>query len=157
MIYNTLYTLIEAKINAIAGIKSFDWYNQQYFNLESERAEPYPAVYFELQNPLVWKEAGNKMQNAEANITLHICVNTLEDKPNKLFAIVDLVEKAINGKIIFDASGNQVTTELVRGTTDFVLRQKNLKVFKTAFKTEIFDINLMPATTPGVINDFVIT
>jgi hypothetical protein len=142
MIYSKVKTAIEALLTPVAQIKSIDWFNDQYNNTEKEDAEPYPAVYIELQNPLTWMQAGNNMQTADATITLHVVVNSLKSEPDALFTIAALVESAIQGKWLADGQ-DQLSTEIIRTVTEPKVRARNLKVYKTSFKTHLFDNTFM--------------
>lgn len=77
-----LYLDIKNKIKAIKDdndlqlIKHFDIWNQQVDFLEAETPFQYPAVFIEFE-PIQWQTLGNRMQQAELVVKIHIVIRWL--------------------------------------------------------------------------------
>ena len=90
----TLYLAIEQKLMTIyqdqpAGqiqarptpfFKHFDLWNQQVEFLEQETPFNTPAVFVEF-DPIAWKTTGNKIQEAEVTVKLHIVTRWYANTP----------------------------------------------------------------------------
>lgn len=142
MIYILLFDKLKEMLEQIPGIKSIDWYNEQYQNTEKDFAEPYPAVYIEFLDPTTWQTAGQKMQQATMRMMLHVVVHDLKPVPNSCLNLSQEVFKKLFHTVVFDGV-NQITTEMDRNFTELPKRFKNLKVAKIGFVFEVFDITGM--------------
>lgn len=151
IIFNQLYDVLKGRLNAVSSVKKVDWYNDQYRNMDDEKATRYPAVYIEFIDPLVWRQSGRNFQLADCKIRLHCVVFDLTDSPIRTLNVAQDVFLAINGKSLYDTSNFQLTTELVRTESDFPKRYNQLKVEEINFSCEVFDVSDMPqvvATNP---------
>lgn len=143
MIYTQLFEQLKAPIGELSNFKTIDYYNQQYYHTDDENAEAYPAVYIDFSNDFQWKDAGNKMQVAEgAIIALHIVEFDLKEDPIDVLNLGAELFKKLHGVRLFE-NDNQLTTALTRVSSGLVPRSKNLKIFKIAFRTDVFDTYAM--------------
>lgn len=161
-IYNDLYNLVKLEIDnsgLFPNFKTYDWFNEQYTNTEKEEAEGYPAIYFEVQDDVIWNQLDNTCQTADLFIRMHVVINTLDDHPVDLNNAAQDVFRMLQGKALFDIRGRQITTELVRSRTKLPKAFKALKVAIVQFETHVFDfttapsmesVELTPSITSGI-------
>lgn len=138
IIYNTVYEAIKQHLNAVQSIKEIDWYNQQYQNFNSEKAIPRRAVYVEMLDPVNWDQM-TPGQSGSVNITLHCVVYDVKDSPVKALEFAQEVWKALQRKDLFDEDNQQVTTELIRSSTNMPKRYDQVKVMQVTFVTHVYD------------------
>lgn len=147
MIYIDLYNALKELIkNSGSDFRHIDWFNRQYENTEEENAVRYPAVFIDFSERITWQEDSEKMQSATMSFNLHFVGKTLSENSEGIMQTAHAVTKYISGQRLIKGN-NQLTTEIVRTTTEIVTRSTKLKVFKVGFKTEVYDINLMDDTT----------
>lgn len=161
-IYNTLYTALKTKLEAIPALKSIDWYNAQYQNTEKEFAEPYPAVYIEFIDPVNFNTGGEKWQHATLRFRAHVVVHDLTTSPLGTLQIAQLVTQMLHGVDLYrtidnpDPTEEQITTKLVRVSGTMPKRFKNLKVSLVDFNCEALDSSLMDDVGLAPITNFTI-
>lgn len=155
IILNNIYTVLKQGLNTVPGIKKIDWYNEQYRNTEDEKATRYPAVYIEFSDGINWMQSGDKWQHGILSVSLHCVLFDILDSPVRTLQFAQDVFTCINSKGLYDADGNQLSTELVRIRSSFPKRYNQLKVAVLEFECEIFDTTDRPIVV-GSNPDFII-
>src|SRR5690348_2352674 len=80
-----IYLKIQDRVmNGGIGIKHYDWFNQQYINLTTEKEYDHlpfstPAVFVEFVNPIQMESSTNKVQQATVHFKLHLVTRTASD------------------------------------------------------------------------------
>ncbi len=146
MIYIIIFNSLKSKLEEIPALKSVDWFNSQYTNTEKEHAEAYPAGYIEILDPIVWKDASNKMQTGTCRFMLHLVLNNLKTEPNAILLLAQDVFLKFQGVRLMQGQ-NQVSGELSRYHTEMPKRYRQLKVMKIGFEAEVFDISAIAVET----------
>lgn len=146
IVYNKLYEAIKVYLNTVTGLRNIDWYNEQYLNTEDEKAQPFPAVYVEILDPVSWKQM-TPGQSGTVRVKLHVVVYDIKDSPVPSLTFTQKVFDALHANYMSD-SGDQLTTELIRDESNMPKRYGNLKVMHIRFVTEVYDASPIPATTP---------
>jgi hypothetical protein len=141
-IYKRLKDAIEAKLQASTANK-IDWYNEQYTNMEAEKATQYPAVYIEMLDPVQWKESGRNYQHGDVVARMHCVVNDVREEPDRAINFAQRVFLSLNGEVLTSA-GQQISTELTRTSSNFPKRYGKLKVVLIDFRFEAHDLSAMP-------------
>jgi hypothetical protein len=144
IIYQIVKDLIQEKLSSVTQLKTIDWYNQQYTNTQNEEAEQYPAVYIEIDDSIAWEDLPDGIQAGDINIRLHVVINSLLDTPEQCLITSQAVFRALQGVALFDATDNQITTELCRRKTELVKRFDMLKVSIMKFECHCWDVTGMP-------------
>lgn len=144
IVLNTIYTLLKEQLKSVDGIKKIDWFNDQYNNMEDEKATRYPAVYVEINDPIQWQQSGDRFQHGTATLRLHVVLYDITDSPVRCLEFAQKVFEKINSNSLYDDENFQWTTELVRQATTFPKRYNQLKVAQMDFVCEVFDVTNMP-------------
>lgn len=147
MIYKLIKQKLEEKLREIPEVKSVDWYNEQYQNTDKEHVEAYPAVYIEILDPVNWIPAGEQMQHGTMNVKLHVVVDSLLLSPEPVMDLSQLVFLKINDSA-FNHEEHQITGRWIRTATDMPKRYRKLKVMKTTFEAEVYDLTAMGELEP---------
>ena len=150
--FNSLKSLIESNLNAI---KKVDWYNEQYSRYKDLKANAFPIAYIEFPDKIYWEQSGNNAQKADVEISIHVVMFDLNDSPEGVLAISDDVFKELNRQVLWNGT-EQLSTELIRSSSELVKSYDQLKIVIVTFRTNIIDTSGEADSTPGTINDFVI-
>ncbi len=129
--------------NGLPEVKSFDWFNQQYVNTEKQKAESYPAVYFEILDPQNWQDGSNGLQVATMRIKLHCVVFNLKDEPNAVMELTQKIYLLFQGKALY-VDPIQLTSKMSRVSSEFMKRYNQLKVMTLTFEFSYFDNSAEP-------------
>lgn len=156
IILNEVYTVLKERLKDVKNIKRVDWFNNQYNNMDDEKATRYPAVYIEFINPINWNQSGNKYQYATCTIRLHCVLFDIRDSPLRALKFGQLIFEEINSKALYDDNKTQLTSELVRRDTTFPTRYNQLKVVEMDFECEVYDTTGMPQLKDVANVDFII-
>ena len=138
-----LYLDIKGKIKAIKDendeqiIKHFDIWNQQVDFLEQETPFAYPAMFIEFE-PIQWQMLGNRMQQAELTVKIHIVTRwlaqTADYSPTESDALdyLDLPDKifvALQGAAVTASNGFMRTASFINHNHADIL--DSIEVYKT--------------------------
>lgn len=145
---DVLNTLIEQKLAQFTQVKNREEYNEQYVNDTLEEAKRLPAIYFEVIEPIIWKQYGQNFQSGTGKIRLHVVTRTMKTDTATCRQLCDQLFVFIQGTAFIDENGNQLTSELMRSGTSFPKRFRILKVGIIEFDCELYDYAAIPA--PGV-------
>jgi len=137
----------------LAGIfKTIEPYNEQYQNTTKDDAKGYPALYFELLEPINWTQAGNGYQTARVRSKMHVVSHSLSRTKQSIHSISqNVLENFSNKRLFIDSTEIQLTTEWVRVASSLPKRFNNLRVVIIDFEFDLIDTSLMPNLTgaPG--------
>ncbi len=150
-IYDELDSAMEILFGSTTA-KTVEPYNDQYRNTETDHAKAYPAVYFEMLEPINWTQGGNQFQQAKMQARLHVVVYDLTTTKTKLNAFSQEVFLKAHQVVLADADGNQLTSEWVRIRSSLQKRYKNLKVMQIDFEFEGFDYSTLPTNLSGPVS-----
>lgn len=156
IVLNTIYTLLKEQLKSVKGIKKIDWFNDQYNNMEDEKATRYPAVYIEINDPIQWRQSGDRFQHGTVTLRLHIVLYDINDSPVRCLEFAQKVFEQVNSKSLYDEDNFQWTTELVRQATTFPKRYNQLKVAQMDFVCEVFDVTNVPVRTDAGEVQFIV-
>jgi len=141
--YNAVKTLINQDLNTI---KTIDWYNNQYDRFKDLKAVTLPAVYIEFSSPANWNTAGNGLQTANIEITLHLVRFDIGDSPELALLLANELHKLMHQSILLEGS-NQLSTRLTRTESELITEYDQLKVVKLTYSTTIYDCTTAPVQT----------
>ena len=143
-VYSELDSAIKTKLQEITEVKTVEEYNDQYRNTQSEDAKEYPAVYFELLEPVNWEDAGNDWQHARIRARMHVVVFDISRTKEKIHALAQLVFLKMDGVTLLGTGGYHLTSKWKRSASSLPKRYKQLKVLLIDFEFEAFDSSSMP-------------
>lgn len=169
-VYGLIKQAIEDKLFGI-GAQKIEFYNEQYLNMEEETATNYPAAYIEILDPVVWKQLSRKIQVADMTIRLHCVTYDVRDTLERSLEFSQKVLEALSGQRLyllvnvqlpyvpsgdpdnptepeFDSEPQQLSTELVRVSSNMPKRYNQLKVMHIDFRCEVMDSSLVQKLTP---------
>lgn len=154
--YTTYKNALETKIKASVGaIKTIDYYNRQYERYEDLKAIKFPACYIEFERPITWRTEGDGLQTADTFIKVHLVVLDLKDNPEAALSLGKETFKKLHLKRLMDGA-EQLSTELVRKTSELVDDFDQLKVVIIQFNTTLYDTTTLKRYI-GVNPDFNLT
>ena len=148
-VYSEFENAAQTRLLSVAGVKTVEEYNEQYENTISEDPIGFPAVYFELMEPIDWEQLGNNHQAADVTIKLHVVAFYLKKQQNIINDLAQSVLVKFQGFSMVDSEGNQLSTEWIRSSSTKPKRYGNLKVIQIEFKGRLMDCSLMPTVTAG--------
>lgn len=138
-VYSELDTAIQAKLVELTSLKKVEPYNNQYQNTEKDDPKPYPAVYYELLEPVNWQDAGNDWQTAQIRARMHVVVFDVKRTKNDIHAIGQEVFVKMENVTLLGTGGYILTSKWTRVSSSLQKRYKQLKVITIDFEFEIFD------------------
>lgn len=126
-------------------------FNDQYENTDTDHAKAYPAVYFELLEPVQWNQAGNQYQTAKVRGQLHCVVYDIKDSKVKIQEFAQQIFLQFHNVKLYDIEQRELTSEWVRVGSSKPKRYGNLKVIQIEFEFEGFDYSTLPTNLDGPI------
>ena len=139
------FDLIKQRIAELNEIRSVHWYNGQYERYDETRPPDLPAVYVEFDNPVYWQTAGGGVQVApETTVRLHLAVKDLDDKPDKLWELGNMLHRHMHLWPVPD--DDMIMTTLMRSQWEW-RQYDQLKVLIIGYKTALYDYSTVPQTT----------
>ncbi len=143
--YNSLKQYIAANM---PEIKHIDWYNGQYTRYQEVKATALPAVYVEFGNPINWQTQGNGLQVAvDASIRFHLVLFDVNDNPEQNLNLAKTLHKKLHLFKLTDTQGTQISTGLMRTSSELVTDFDQLKIIILEYSTALYDYSAMPQTT----------
>ncbi len=143
--YNDLKQHITANM---PEIKHIDWYNGQYNRYEEVKATAFPALYIEFGNPLQWQTHGNGLQVAvDSSIRFHLVLFDVNDNPELNLALASNLHKLLHLYKIKDANSVQLSTGLMRTSSELLTDFDQLKVIILEYSTALYDYSTIKPTT----------
>lgn len=155
-IYEELDTALKALLSTTSA-KTVEEFNDQYHHTETDNAKSYPAIYFEVMDPMTFTQAGNQYQQATTKLRMHCVVYDLLASKTKCVDFAQEVFKKLHQIKLYDASNTELSSELCRVNGSMPKRYKNLKVILIDFECEVFDYSTLPDTTLLPPNSFNVT
>jgi hypothetical protein len=144
--YTEYYNAIESRIKqGLNSVKTVDFYNAQYQRYQELKANSFPAVYVEFDNPITWKTQGNGLQTADTVIKLHMVVKDIADSPAAALGLASDLSKLFHLHSLSDTK--QLSTELCRSETSLETEYDQLKVVVISFVTSLADYSFEESGT----------
>ena len=137
-VYKRLDDALKAKLVPL-GFKNVEPYNEGYNHTEGDFAKRYPLCYYELQDPVQWESLARNVQEAPVQLVMHIVDNYLADDKAGIFAWAQVVYKALQGEALKDEQDEQLTTRMMRVSSEMPKRYEQLKVMRCTFITQLID------------------
>lgn len=139
-IYQLFDESLSAVLSEITEFKTIEPYNQQYQNTEKEDAKAYPAVYYELLEPVNWEALLEGLQVASVQARVHVVEFSVKREKESLHDLAQAVFKKLNGSPLYH-SGAQLTCELARVSSSVPKRYRQVKVLTIDFKFLLVDVS----------------
>lgn len=139
-----IYKELDEQVIALAQaagtpFKTIEAYNEQYQNTTKDDPKGYPALYFELLEPINWIQSGNQYQHAPVRGRLHVVHFSLKTEKTGIHDLSQIAFTAFNQKALFTTPDNQITTEWVRVASSLPKRYRQLKVLTIDFEFNLMD------------------
>ena len=123
--------------------KLIDYYNEQYQKYKLEKAKRFPHLFVEFPGEIVWEEMGNKAQHApNTDLIFHVVNYDVKDSPGDSMGIAHVFNKILNHQILM-LNDEQLSTSLVRSTTELLSNYDQLKVMKIKYSTCLYEARFM--------------
>lgn len=142
-IYKDIDTALTAALNAFSTAKTKEPYNEQYQNTTTEQAAPYPALYWEILEPLNWTDGSNGYLQAGVRLRIHCVVYDITTSRDRLFDFSEAVFQKLSLSIL-TAGGMDLSSNLTLVNTSLPKRYGNLKVMTHDYACEIFNLSSLP-------------
>ena len=91
-----VYNFIREKLLEIQDVKTVRLYNRQIEKLSEESTFELPSVFFEFMD-LEYKAKGKGTQEADTNIRLYVCLQSLETEELAIFDLMEKIQSKIQG------------------------------------------------------------
>lgn len=129
-------------------------YNEQDRNTDKEDPKKYPAIYYELLEPINWRTHGDLYQSAKVRMRLHVVEKTLKTPKSRLHAKAQQVFFAFQGAALLLEDTTIVMNNLTRVASTLPKRYRMIQKMEIDFEGELFDLSGMrqfgnSTTTPG--------
>ncbi len=149
-LYDELEGAMQEALEATAA--TVEYYNDQYRNTDKDHAKRYPAVYFELLEPVQFTQSGTQYQQARMRARLHCVVFDLKNNKTAIHDFSQDVFIAMHQRRLKDPENRDLTTEWVRVASTMPERHGNLKVMYIDFEFEAFDYYTLPTNLESAPN-----
>jgi hypothetical protein len=145
IVYERLDVATKQHIEQLSStFKTVEPFNDQYTNTENEDAKLYPACYFELMEPVNWKQYLNNWQSATVRMRFHVVVFDIKRTKTDLHSASQLLFQLTQNATIPELDGSQLTGEFMRVASTVPKRYKQLKVITMDFEFELYDKSAIP-------------
>lgn len=170
--YSYLYNFLRYIINSrITDIKHIDLFNNQFQNLSTTDAIPYPAILINIIPNTEFEQYSQKLQMSENIVEIYLAtefassLRSNDSQIDKALVHLDLVDRVF--KYIEGANNNDLPTELKstkfeigtlhRKSVEFLSGYNTVKVTKTSFIFRFADASAYPEYTFKTFNELEVT
>ena len=149
--YIPYFNAIKEILKQVDGLKTVDWYNNQYSRYQDLKAVAWPAVYIEFDSTVNWQDGANKLQLTDTSIKLHLVQFHVGDSPEIVMNLAGNVHKVFQGKSLVH-EGQKLSTGFTRVESSLITEYDQLKVMTLTYGTAFFDASVMNCYTKTEAN-----